>query len=58
MEKVVLHNPSVLGENSITQIREFFTTGDNPLKEGEFKEFWMSLTDAEKDEFRKADLRS
>jgi hypothetical protein len=46
------------GENSITEIRAFFgATPGNPLKENEFADFWKSLTDKEKDEFRKADLK-
>jgi hypothetical protein len=44
-------------QNTVTQIREFLT-GDIPLKQGEFVEFWKSLTDEEKDEFRHADLRT
>jgi hypothetical protein len=50
-------------ENSITEkyldhkIMKFFGSDpQHPLKEHEFAEFWKSLTDEEKDEFRKADL--
>jgi hypothetical protein len=45
------------GENTISQIREFLT-GDRPLKQGEFVEFWKTLTEEEKHEFRNADLRT
>lgn len=44
-------------ENSITEIRAFFASDpEHPLKENEFAEFWKSLTEAEKNEFRHADL--
>jgi hypothetical protein len=44
-------------ENSITEIMKFFASDpQHPLKEHEFAEFWKSLTNEEKDEFRKADL--
>lgn len=42
--------------NAITDIKLFFDSEDAPLKEYEFKEFWMSLSEEEKAEFRKADL--
>lgn len=44
-------------ENKITEIQAFLNDPDHPFKQGEFKEFWQSLTDAEKDEFRKSDLK-
>jgi hypothetical protein len=47
-----------VGENSITQIRLFFESDERPLKQGEFVEFWKSLSEEEKDEFRHADLRT
>jgi hypothetical protein len=43
-------------ENSITAIKEFFDTEDMPLKPKEFQEFWMSLSDDEKREYRQAQL--
>ena len=44
-------------ENSLTEIMKFFGSDpQHPLKDNEFAEFWKSLTDEEKDEFRKADL--
>lgn len=43
-------------ENSLTEIREFLQSGVAPLKENEFKEFWMSLSEEEKNEFKQADL--
>lgn len=45
------------GENSITKIREFLE-GDRPFVQGEFVEFWKTLTEEEKHEFRHADLRT
>jgi hypothetical protein len=44
------------GENSISAIRKFFEDDAPPLKSNEFVEFWKSLSDADKDEFKKADL--
>lgn len=52
-----LANQGAKGENSITEIREFFMTEDSPLKEHEFRDFWVALSDEEKSEFRKAELR-
>jgi hypothetical protein len=43
-------------QNSITAIKEFFDTEDMPLKPDEFREFWMSLSDEEKHEYRTAEL--
>jgi hypothetical protein len=56
VEKVVITNRDVVGENSVSDIRAYFMRSGTPLKENEFKDFWMSLTEAEKDEFRHADL--
>jgi hypothetical protein len=55
-EKVVLHNAAVLGENSISDIRRFFTEGARPLEQNEFVQFWQHLSDADKEEFKHADL--
>lgn len=43
-------------QNSIVQIQKFLSTPDRPVKTAEFSEFWKSLTDAEKLEFKSADL--
>jgi hypothetical protein len=44
-------------ENSMRDIMNFLGSDpQHPLKDGEFGEFWRSLTDEEKDEFRRADL--
>lgn len=64
-EKVVIHNTELLGsvarqellgENSIADIRRFFSENARPLEQNEFVQFWQSLSDADKDEFKKADL--
>lgn len=44
-------------ENSISDIRRYFEQ-DRPMEANEFVVFWKSLTDEEKDEFKKADLSS
>jgi hypothetical protein len=43
-------------KNSISDVRRFFTEGEPALKQGEFLEFWKSLTDEDKAEFLNADL--
>lgn len=44
------------GRNTMIDIRDFLATSGN-LKEGEFKEFWDSLTEEEKEEFRTSPLK-
>ena len=44
-------------ENTIPDIREYFERGVRPLKPGEFIEFWKSLSDEEKEEFRRTPLK-
>lgn len=44
------------GENSMLDIKNFFDTSERPLEENEFRDFWMSLSKEERDEYRKADL--
>jgi hypothetical protein len=44
-------------ENSILDIKAFFEKDAAPLKDNEFKEFWMSLTPEERDEFKKSPLK-
>lgn len=43
-------------ENTISDIRAYFMSSGPALKENEFKDFWTSLTEDEKNEFKKADL--
>lgn len=42
--------------NRLVEIQKYFATAENPLTANEFKEFWDSLTEEEKEEFRHADL--
>jgi hypothetical protein len=44
------------GENSMADLRRFFATPERPVAMDEFVDFWKSLTDAEKQEFRTAKL--
>lgn len=43
-------------ENSIVDIKKYFSTSGEPLTTKEFTDFWNSCSEEEKDEFRKADL--
>lgn len=42
--------------NTIAQIRKYLNTDGEPCSTREFMEFWESLTEEEKDEFRKTKL--
>jgi hypothetical protein len=44
------------GENSMADLRRYFATPEQQMPMDEFVEFWKSLTDAEKQEFRTAKL--
>jgi hypothetical protein len=47
----------IVANNSMRDIMNFLGSDpQHPLKDGEFGEFWRSLTDEEKNEFRMADL--
>lgn len=43
-------------ENSIGDIRRFFEADAEPLKQNEFVVFWKSLSEKDKEEFKKADI--
>lgn len=43
-------------ENSITEIKRFLSTPENPVTTAEMSSFWTSLTDEEKAEFKKTPL--
>lgn len=43
--------------NTLGELMKFFSTEDNPVGSGEFKTFWESLSDEEKDEFKNAELK-
>ena len=42
--------------NSINDLRRYFEDAARPMQPGELIEFWKSLSEDEKNEFRKADL--
>lgn len=42
--------------NTITDIKRYLSDGENPPDNAEFMEFWNSLSDEEKDEFRNTPL--
>src|SRR4051812_46061869 len=44
--------------NSISDIRAFLNTSENPVPMAEFSEFWKELTDEEKEEFKTTPLHS
>lgn len=43
--------------NTIVEIRKYLNTDGEPCSTREFMEFWESLTEEEKDEFRKTELK-
>lgn len=43
-------------QNSLTDLKRFLGTPEQPVSNAEWVEFWKSLTDEEKDEFRNAEL--
>lgn len=43
-------------KDSVTKLKTYFSTPDNPVGAREFMEFWKSLTDGEKDYFAFFDL--
>lgn len=43
--------------NTLTAIWKYLATPENPLTFSEFKEFWATCTEEEKDEFRKTELK-
>jgi hypothetical protein len=43
-------------KNSVVDIQKYLSTPDRPVKTAEFSDFWKSLTEAEKEEFKSADL--
>ena len=46
----------VEGENSIVDLKKYLSTEENPLSMEEFKEFWESCTDEEKQAFKQMPL--
>ena len=45
-----------MAENKISDLKRYLSTDENPVSMQEMTEFWNSLTDAEKAEFKAADL--
>lgn len=44
-------------QNSLVDLKKFLSTPDRPVNTAEMTEFWQSLTDEEKEEFKSADLK-
>ena len=42
--------------HSVTDLKAFFSTPEKPVSPKEMTEFWKSLSEEEKEEFRTADL--
>jgi hypothetical protein len=42
--------------NTVVDLKKFLSTPENPLTSKEFHDFWSSLNDKEKEEFRKTKL--
>lgn len=42
--------------NSVSDLKKFLSTPENPVTMAEFNEFWKELTDEEKEQFRKEQL--
>lgn len=43
--------------NTVLQIKQYLATPEHPLEPSEFMEFWSSLTDAEKLEYKNTELK-
>jgi hypothetical protein len=43
-------------KNSVSDIRRYLSTPDNPVSMEEFTVFWKSLSDEEKDEYKNTEL--
>lgn len=44
-------------QNSILDLKRYLGTPERPVNNTEWIEFWKSLSDEEKDEFRKSELK-
>lgn len=44
-------------KNSLTDIKRFLGSDGNPVSNTEFSEFWKSLSNEEKDEYKNAELK-
>ncbi len=45
-----------MSENTILEIKAYLGTSSRPVSMEEFSPFWKGLTDAEREEFKKAEL--
>lgn len=45
-----------MAENTMPDLRNYFNTPEKPCTMAEFRDFWASLSDADKAEFKAADL--
>lgn len=43
-------------QNSLKDIKAYFDTKDKPLEQAEFREFWETLNEQEKDELKNMKL--
>jgi hypothetical protein len=43
--------------HTLGELMKYLSTPENKVSSSEFQEFWKSLTEEEKDEFRKAELK-
>ena len=44
-------------ENSLAEIMKYLSTDDRKVSSKEFQEFWSSLSEEEKAEFKRAELK-
>lgn len=52
-----MQQPDGTWENSIVEIKKYLSDSGELLSGEEFAEFWKSLTQEEKDEFKRAELK-
>jgi hypothetical protein len=48
--------PDEEGKNTLMEIKKFLSTPDNPVGTAEMSEFWKSLSDEEKEDFKTTEL--
>lgn len=44
-------------ENSMMAIKEYLNTSEQPLSTAEFAEFWKSLSEEEREEYKRTELK-
>lgn len=52
-----MQQPDGTWENSLSEIYKYLRAPENKLTMAEFEDFWKSLTQEEKDEFKRAELK-